>query len=229
MGFNSLDMLTSNGIVAFDADSYVKGTGSQAPLNNFGMPQLPQYNSPLNNPYLQSSPNNTYNSINTDAFISSHNTEAHSIKRPSLNAIFTAAIIGLLGVGAGVKINSVKNRPKVEKKGFFTRIKDKFSKKPAEETTKKVVENESGKVVENTSKASPKPKAKAKSKTKTKTDEKWFTKILDKGKELFSKGKENFKSWPKPAQYISAGVAGLAGLYGIYRLTSKEDKRQYYR
>lgn len=198
MGSSYLDSLHSNGIIGYDAETYIntgkQNFGSEGQINNgldLSVAPLVAGIKPASGPA-------------TDAFVKREGTKekTHTGFSPKL----LTAVIGLtLAIGAGFKIKSVvKNKKKSAtsitaepKKGFFKRCKEKISSwfkpknnQPTEATaTTETTSKPTGKIKETASKAA-------------KSVKEWFQKL------------------PKGVKIGGGIVAGLIGLLGIYSIAT---------
>lgn len=207
MSSNSLDSLAANGIISFDADSYVKGTKPRF----VGNPE-----SGISSPLQQASPAQSVTPGEKlsgepvkDAFVKREDENEH--KGSSLAKILTGAAVGALAVFTGMKIRSgfttkksakaeakntevspeTKTTTKENKKGFFTKCKETItswfdkSKKQVEEATEKVKKS---------------------------------------AEEVAKDKKGALSKLPKGVKIVAAGIIGLLGLYGLYNVTSKNKQ-----
>lgn len=207
-GTNALDNLASNGIIDFDADSYVRGT----PPKYVGSPSAPAclpFEKPLMAEPSFMPPVGTRLSGQPAKDEFGHHNKKHILNwKQALTGVIVAGLLVLGGIKAADSLGKfskwLKKKPAATgaKSGFFSKIKTTvtgwFSKK------KPVVTG---------------PKTGFFSKMKS-TVTGWFGKKKPNGAtaaDVVKKAATKFPKWAK----ITAGIsAGLLGLYGLFKMTS---------
>lgn len=199
MGSSYLENLSSNGIINYDAETYIN-TGKQ----KFGSEN--QINTELEPSKMQTIDQETGAKLQKDpaidAFIKREDKQGKT-HTSYLGKILVTTLASILAVVGGIKIKSLidagekpftKGTSKL--KGFFKTIKNKISSIFKRKTKEKAKENSE--------------------------------QIIQKASDTVKTAKKGIKEWfinlPKKVKIIGGSVLGLIGLYGIYSLIENRNK-----
>lgn len=217
MSSKSLDSLAANGIINFDADSYINGTKPRyfgAPSGGTSLPG----DIPLTG-YGITPGENLHGEPAKDAFISHNEGEGSPL---SMNTIATGGLVVALGLYAASKLKSFLGGKSEKAEGLRKHLDNARTTvaswiNPNKETTQPQ-QTATAQTTTETPKAAAKtaPATEAVVKTEATTAANTTAKAEKGVKKLITQAKEFLAKHPKGTKITVAGLIGLLGLYGLY-------------